>query len=140
MKFLRLTAGPYTFVARLEETIAPRTCAAFERQLPFRRPMIQARWSGQAGFIPLGSFDLGVGLENATSYPAPGEILYHPPGVSEAEILLPYGPTRFASKVGQLAGNHFLTIVEGQEQLAKMGEHILWRGAVDVEFTEMLPR
>ncbi len=80
---------------------------------------------------------MGVGHENANSFPAPGEILYHPPGLSEAEILFPYGPTRFASKVGQLAGNHFLTIVEGLEQLPKMGEHILWRGALDVEFAEL---
>jgi hypothetical protein len=135
MTLLRIVAGPYSFTARLEETAAPQTCAAFVRQLPFRRPMIQARWSGQSCFIPLPTFDMGVGHENATSHPAPGEILYHPPGLSEAEILFPYGPTRFASKVGQLAGNHFLTIVEGQEQLREMGEHVLWNGALDVEFS-----
>lgn len=135
MRLLRITAGPYTYIARLEEDAAPQTCAAFLSQLPFRRPIIQARWSGQSGFIPLPGFDLGVGRENANSYPAPGEILYHPPGISEAEILFPYGPTCFASKVGQLAGNHFLTIIEGQEQLPKMGEHILWRGALEVEFS-----
>jgi hypothetical protein len=134
---IRIVAGPYAFVAKLEEASAPRTCAAFRRLLPLRRPMVQARWSGQSGFVPLGSCDMGVGPENATSYPAPGEILYHPPGISEAEILFPYGPTRFASKAGQLAGNHFLTITEGREQLAELGERILWRGAIDVEFIEL---
>ena len=61
---------------------------------------------------PLGGLDLGIGYESATSYPAPGQLLFHPGGISETEILLAYGGVRFASKVGQLAGNHFLTIIE----------------------------
>ena len=76
------------------------------------------RWSGEACWIPLGDFDLGLAPENHTSYPAPGQILLYPGGISETEILLGYGAVRFASKVGQLAGNHFLTIIEGNENLA----------------------
>jgi hypothetical protein len=125
-------AGPYAFDARLEYERAPRTAAAFAAILPFRGKLIQARWSGQAAWAPLGDLDLGVGPENATSYPAPGELLWYPGGVSETELLLPYGPTCFASKAGQLAGNHFLTIVEGREQLAELGELVLWHGAQDV--------
>ena len=49
-------------------------------------------------------------FEDATSHPAPGEIVLYPGWVSETEILLAYGPTCFASKAGQLAGNHFITI------------------------------
>ena len=79
---------------------------------------------------------MGVGPENATSYPAPGEILLYPGGVSETEILLPYGSTRFASKAGQLAGNHFATIVEGAEQLRALGERVLWEGAQPIRFAE----
>jgi hypothetical protein len=105
--------------------------------LPFRERLIHVRWSGEACWIPLGGLDLGLGPENATSYPAPGEILLYPGGVSETEILLGYGATRFASKAGQLAGNHFMTIVEGREQLRPLGELCLWQGAQEIAFERM---
>ena len=76
--------------------------------------------------------------ENATSYPAPGQLLIHPGGISETEILLAYGSVRFASKVGQLAGNHFLTIIEGREHLPKLGQLTLWQGAQPIEFSTLL--
>ena len=135
---LRISAGPYAFEAELELARAPATCAAFRRLLPFRNRLIHSRWSGEAAWIPLGDLDLGIGYENATSHPAPGHLLLHPGGVSETEILLPYGGTRFASIVGQLAGNHFLTITEGAEHLRQLGELTLWQGAQDIAF-EPLP-
>ena len=131
---LRITVGPYRYTARLEEQDAPRTCAAFSRLLPYRQKLIHARWSGEACWIPLGDFKLDVDYENQTSHPAPGEILFYPGGLSETEILFPYGAARFASKVGQLAGNHFLTVVEGREQLREMGRLVLWQGAQDIVF------
>lgn len=134
METLQITAGGCRFVARLETTAAPQTCAAFLRLLPFANKLIQARWSGESAWIPLGDFQVGVGFENHTSYPAPGEILLYPGGFSETEILFPYGPTRFASKMGQLAGNHFLTIVEGGEQLRDLGRRVVWEGAQDIVF------
>lgn len=134
MTNLHLTVGPFTFTARLEESAAPLTCAAFTRLLPYKQKIIHARWSGEACWIPLGDFQLGVGYENHTSFPSKGEILFYPGGISETEILFPYGSTRFASKVGQLAGNHFLTIIEGQEHLAELGRLCLWQGAQDILF------
>ena len=134
MNHLRITVGRFTYVARLEEASAPLTCAAFTTLLPFRQKIIQARWSGESAWVPLGEFQVGVGFENHTSHPAPGEILLYPGGYSETEILFPYGPTLFASKMGQLAGNHFLTVVEGREQLAEMGRTIVWEGAQDIVF------
>jgi hypothetical protein len=136
MADLRITAGPFTFAARWERQAAPRTCAKFEGLLPFRQRLIHVRWSGEACWIPLGDLDLALGYENATSYPAPGEIILHPGGISETEILLAYGSVQFASKVGQLAGNHFLTIVEGNERLAELGKMVLWQGAQEIEFAE----
>jgi hypothetical protein len=134
MSDLCITAGPFTFLARLEREAAPLTCARFEALLPYRERIIHVRWSGEACWIPLGAFDFGVGFENATSYPAPGEILLYPGGVSETEILLGYGAVRFASKAGQLAGNHFLTIVEGLENVRPLGEMTLWQGAQPILF------
>ena len=123
--------------ARFERDAAPLTCARFESLLPYRERLIHVRWSGEACWIPLDGLDLGLGYESATSYPAPGQLLFHPGGISETEILFPYGAVRFASKVGQLAGNHFLTIVEGLDQLRPLGELTLWHGAHDVEFTRI---
>ena len=134
MTLLSITAGQFRFSARMEEERAPQTCAAFARLLPFEQKVIHVRWSGESTWIPLGDFDLGVGYENPTSHPAPGQILVHPGGISETEILLPYGGCLFASIVGQLAGNHFLTVVEGNEHLRALGEMTLWQGAQDIVF------
>jgi hypothetical protein len=131
---MTIRLGPLAFTARWEERAAPHTCAAFHRLLPFRRRIIQARWSGEAGWIPLSDLDLGVGPENTTSEPAAGAILFYPAGVSETEILFPYGTTRFASKHGPLAGNHFLTVEEGRARLAEVGRLLCWEGAQDITF------
>ena len=137
MTMLRITAGPFVFTARMEEEDAPQTCAAFSMLLPFRNKIIHARWSGEACWIPLGDFTLNVEYENHTSHPAPGQILFYPGGFSETEILFPYGGARFASKFGQLAGNHFLTVISGNEQLRELGRKTLWEGAQDIVFEVM---
>ena len=133
---IEIAAGPFRFRARFEEERAPQTVAAFRRALPFESKLIQARWSGQAAWIPLGDLDFGVGLEDPTSYPGPGELLIYPGGVSETEILFPYGQTCFASKAGQLAGNHFATVVDGREHLEEIGRLVLWEGAQPISFVE----
>ena len=121
-------------MARLELALASATCRAFVAALPFERQLVQARWSGEAGWIPLGDTNFGVPLENATSSPAPGHILLYPGGRSETEILFPYGSTRFASKFGQLSGTHFLTVVEGAAQFDRLGFNLLWSGAQAIRF------
>lgn len=126
---LRITVGPLRLSAVLELDRAPRTCAAIRALLPYRAQLLQARWSGEAAWIPMGQQRLGIDYENHTSHPAPGELLLYPGGLSEMEILVPYGATRFASRVGQLAGNHFATIVDGREALAELGRLVLWGGA-----------
>lgn len=136
LRRIRITAGPHTFIARWEESLAPRTCEAMRAILPLHDKLIHARWSGEAMWIPMGERRLGVGFEDATSHPAPGEIVFYPGGVSETEILVPYGPVRFASKAGQLAGNHFATIVEGAELLRDLGKLTLWSGAQDISIEE----
>jgi hypothetical protein len=134
METLKITAGPFTFAARLENEKAPKTCAAFIKALPFRSQIVHVRWSGEGVWIPLGELNFGVGYENHTSYPAPGQIILYPGGVSETEILLAYGGVHFASKMGQLAGNHFLTITTGNEHLRELGRATLWKGAQPIAF------
>jgi hypothetical protein len=139
MSDIRIHAGPYSFLARFEESAAPKTVARFRTMLPYTERIIHARWSGEACWIPLGDLDVGLGYENATSYPAPGQILLHPGGISETEILLPYGSCQFASKVGVLAGNHFLTIVDNQGELPPLGKLVLWSGAQAIRFEAAAP-
>jgi Protein of unknown function (DUF3830) len=132
---LRIRAGEFEFTARLEEEKAPRTIAALRDLLPLDGKLAQARWSGEAAWVPLGwEVDLELGSENATSYPGPGELLLYPGGLSEVEILFPYGATCFASKMGQLAGNHFATIEDGRDSLEDLGRAVAWDGALDVRF------
>ena len=137
MSEVRIAAGPFSFLARFERTAAPQTCARFEAMLPYRERLIHVRWSGEACWIPLGALELGLAHENATSFPAPGQILLYPGGISETEILLAYGSGRFASEVGQLAVSHFLTIAEGAERLPEFGRLTLWQGVQPIEFTAL---
>ena len=134
---LSMAAGPYLFTLRFEEELAPQTAEAFRRLLPITSKMIHVRWSGEAGWVPLGDRDVGVGQENATSYPHPGELVLYPGGVSETELLIGYGYVNFASRAGQLAGNHFATVTKGSENLAALGELLLWEGAQDIRFMLM---
>ncbi|MGQ4274032.1 DUF3830 family protein [Terrihabitans sp. B22-R8] len=124
----------HEFPARLERDAAPKTVAAFEAVLPYEERIIHVRWSGEACWIPLGDHDFGLSFENATSHPAPGQVILYPGGVSETEILLAYGPVAFASKAGPLAGNHFLTITDGLDKLAELGRGTLWTGAKTIVF------
>ena len=134
MSDLIITIGGNEFRARFELEKSPDTCKAFKSALPFVSKIIHARWSGEAVWIPLGDLQFGLGYEDATSYPAPGQIILFPGGISETEILIAYGPTCFASKAGQLAGNHFLTIEDDLDMLAELGRGTLWSGAKGIEF------
>jgi len=133
MPRIRITAAGHTFIAETHPD-APETVAAFLKLLPYRERLIHVRWSGEGCWIPMGEFDLGVEYENHTSHPSVGDVLFYPGGYSETEIILAYGACSFSSKMGQLAGNHFLTIVEGREHLRALGTKVLWEGAQDVCF------
>ena len=137
MTQLIVRAGDFTFNARFEEQLAPKTVAAFRKAMPFESQAIHVRWSGEGVWMPLGDLDFGVSYENHTSYPAPGQIILYPGGISETEILLAYGGVHFASKMGQLAGNHFITLTSGLENLAAFGKAVLWQGAQKIRFEEV---
>jgi hypothetical protein len=133
MSRINITVGGMHFVADTHPN-APLTVAAFLKLLPYRQKLIHVRWSGEGCWVPLGDFKLGVGFENHTSHPSAGDILFYPGGYSETEIILAYGGCSFSSRMGPLAGNHFLTITQGREQLMTLGNKVLWEGAQDIIF------
>jgi hypothetical protein len=129
---LKISAGPFTFEGQLETERAPLTCAAFMKLLPYRQKVIHVRWSGEGVWVPLGDEHFDLKYENHTSYPAPGQMILYPCGISECEILLAYGGVHFSSKLGQLAGNHFITLTSNLAQLPALGKMVLWQGAQDI--------
>ena len=135
MKLIDIESAGFKFKARMEEARAPLTCERFLTLLPYAQKVIHARWSGEAVWIPLGDFDLQVGFENHTCHGSRGDVLFYPGGFSETELLFVYGSSSFASKMGSIAGNHFLTLITGHEHLEAFGKRVLWEGAQDIRFT-----
>jgi len=132
---VRLTIGTTVFRARLRPDLAPRSCAHLTQLLPYRGKLIHARWSGESCWAPLAAvWPSGSILppESATGDPAPGQILLFAGELSEPELLIPYGTTRFASVAGPLAGNPVLTVDDRLSDLAALGREILWHGALDL--------
>ena len=82
---------------------------------------------------PLVDRDFEVEYENHTSYPAPGQMILYPGGISETEILLAYGGVHFASKMGQLTGNHFLTVISPIDQIEEMCKKFYGNASCDLK-------
>ena len=133
---MKITIDGHEFDAELETVKSPATCAAFKQAMPFTSQVVHVRWSGEGLWIPLGDMDFKVGYEDATAYPAPGQVLLYPKGKSETEILIAYGSVHFASKAGTLAGNHFATITSDFERLREIGVATLWQGAKPIRFED----
>jgi len=131
---LKISVGPYVFDGKLESNLAPRTSGLFANMLPFESQVVHVRWSGEGVWIPFGDRRFDVPYENATSHPAPGQFILYPGGISESEFLLAYGGVDFSSKVGQLAGNHFLSLTGDLTALPELGKLVLWSGAQSINF------
>jgi hypothetical protein len=135
---LKITVGDLSFEATLEEGDAPHTVEAVLRLLPIRSKLVQAPWCGEAAAIDMSDsgFDLPnsehESFENHTTHPAPGDLIIYPGGFSDIEILFAYGPAIFARRFGNLAGNHFASVVAGRENLKELGRRLLWDGAQDI--------
>ena len=137
MADLKIRVGDLDFSASWSSE-APRTVEALRAWLPLRSQLIHCRWSGESTWIPFGDRRPDVGYENATSHPAPGQLLIYTGEISECEILFPYGACDFSSKVGQLAGNHFATLDPDpgwQDRLREVGRRCLWDGAQQIEIS-----
>jgi hypothetical protein len=127
--------GSESFQARLRRDLAPRSCECLLGLLPYARKLIQARWSGEALWSPLSeALPMGSLLppENARHQPVPGEILLYAGTLSEPELLIPYGISRFACKDGPLEGNPVLSIEGRLGRLEELGREVLWKGAMEL--------
>ena len=135
MSDLKIRVGDDLHFTAQWEADAPLTREALGPWFPIRSKLIHCKWSGESTWIPFGDKRLEVGYENATSHPAPGDLLIYVGEISECEILFPYGACSFSSKVGQLAGNHFATLIpdEGwRDRLREVGRRVLWQGAHNI--------
>ena len=138
---VRVSIGARSWQGRLRRELAPRSCALLEGLLPYQGEVLHARWSGEAVWAPLAAvWPPGFVLppERATGRPAPGQILLFGGEGRESELLLPYGPCRFASKFGRQAGNPVLSLEGAVGDLADAGEAILREGASELRI-EPLP-
>jgi hypothetical protein len=129
---LTLTVGPLQFTARVESAAAPKSVAVLAELLPLTGSLLHARWSGEAGWLPLGR-ELRLEPENATTTPQPGCVLLYGGTRSEPELLIPYGDCAFASRAGALAGNQVLTLEDEPARLRELGRLLLWEGAQPLE-------
>ena len=139
MGTLKIDVGDLHFTAHWEAD-APHTRDAIRRLLPLTSQLIHCRWTGESTWIQFGDYRPGVDYENHTSHPAPGQLALYPGGISECEIFFPYGAAALASKVGQLAANHFATIDPDEgwaDRLREVGRRCLWEGAQDISIVEV---
>lgn len=133
MSDIRIEIGTLKFIGRWQTT-APLSRAWLLNKLPLEGSLMQARWSGEAGWCRLGA-DAHIDPENATSQPGPGQILIYGGPVSEPELLIPYGICAFAYQGGPLRGNHVATIEPVPRALHALGELLQSKGAQSLRIT-----
>ena len=117
----------------LRRDLTPHSCERFMELLPYHGTLLHARWSGEALWAPLGpAWPAGQYLprEHATFEAKAGDILLYAGELSEPELLIPYGTSRFSCKAGLLEGNPVLTFDGSFSVLPELGRRALWRGAM----------
>ncbi|TWH58120.1 uncharacterized protein DUF3830 [Desulfitobacterium sp. LBE] len=138
MTRIKITSGEFSFVGRLEEEKSPKTCEWFLNLLPYKETMIHVSWSGNASFIRLKNLGHGVPFEKATCRPSKGEVMMYPGNIPHlqmgGEIWIPWGGCVLSCPNGNLAANHFMTIIEGNEKLTEFGQTIHLHGGREVVF------
>ena len=140
MTFIRIVVAGTPLLAKLEWEAAPETCEVFNQLLPLRSEIKQARWSGEALWIPMGQVRYSIKTERHKHAPFPGELLFYSGSESETEILVPYGQTRFGCARGPLYGNHFATIVDSDELLRKVAELTWGAGTQEIAIDVVKPK
>ena len=112
------------------QPISPATTAAWRRRREASAESPPTNGDGK----PRNGFHATAGA--ATLLP-PGK---PPGGLADLEDLHDVGVRQpgdglaFGAEAGPLAGNHFLSVTEGLEQLRPLGERTLWQGAQEILF------
>ena len=121
---------------RLETAAAPATCDWFRALLPYQESLIHARWSGHAVFARIGALACELPEEAPLSEPVAGQVVVHRSSAAarDGEILLAYGPTRFANPSGALRGNLLMTVLGSAEALKDLGRAIHVGGSLPARF------
>ena len=134
---LEIDAAGFRFLARWEEELRAGDGGGLQADAPDRGPDHPLPLERRVELDPVGRPRARASAPRTRrATRCPGEIALYPGGVSETELLFPYGYCCFASKAGQLAANHFATLVEGQENLRELGRLTLWEGAQPIRFSE----
>ena len=120
---LRVTVGDLHFSGRWVAE-APRTVEAIRALLPLRRELIHCRWSGEGCWIPFGEDFLDLGPENATSHPAPGELIVYPGGIVRVRDPARLRQRRLLEQGRPAVGQPLRDADEGLEQLPEIGRRV----------------
>lgn len=138
MKHIKMTSNKFTFIARLEEEKSPKTCEWFLSMLPYTDRMIHVSWSGNACFIRLQDKAYSVPYESPIRIPSKGELILYPGNEPRlqmgGELFMAWGQASIATANGNLSGNHFLTIIEGNENIEEYGRLVHTGGAQEITF------
>ena len=136
MTGLNITAGPFKFQARFETGLAPKTCEIFQRLLPYQQRVIHVRWSGEAVGFRWARPTWACRRKTRPATRRPARCSSIPAASAKPKSCSAYGGVCFASKMGQLAGNHFITITSPLDDLPKLGKMVLWEGAQAIRIEE----
>ena len=140
MGTLRIEVGDLHFTARWEPA-APQTIEAIRRMLPIDSKLIHCRWSGESTWIPYGDFRPGHRLREPHLAPRPRACSPCTPAASaSARSSSRMAACTTSSKVGQLAANHFASVVPDdgwQDRLREVGRRALWEGAQPIRIPEV---
>jgi hypothetical protein len=139
-------------VAELLDDDAPKTCQAVWDALPLSGPVYHAKWANNEIYILTPPFAAEEpGLENATVFPIPGDILYFfvPPGATVPEdireqarqtgvidLAVFYGRNNYLhGPAGHMPGNIFAVFTEGLKEFAAACQDVWRGGATDERLT-----
>lgn len=139
-------------VAELLNDDAPKTCQAVWDALPLSGPIYHAKWANNEVYILTPPFAAEEpGLENATVFPIPGDILYFfvppgsmvPPDMREQarqtgviDLAVFYGRNNYLhGPAGPMPGNIFAVFTEGLKEFAAACQDVWRHGATDERLT-----